>query len=137
MCLSEEEKQSLKIKARGAKTGPWVRNGFEIEDDAGGIAAICGFRQNGPTDVIGRWGFPAEMISTGDFIAAANPAVVLALLDEIAHWKKQAETQKEEEKTSTHGCTTCRYGSIFAKHWEIESACTTCNNKSHWTEEHE
>ena len=81
----------LRAKAQAATPGPWwaVDNSVwdaptppppESDDDAFG--EWCGWRRE---DVV--HGYRSNVEADVEFIAAANPAVVLALLDEIAHWR--------------------------------------------------
>jgi hypothetical protein len=76
---------ALRQKATGATPGPWTRTaeGWIVSPASGPDDA-----RGWPTDpVVGAWVDDGELrisLADADFIASANPVVVLALLDRLA-----------------------------------------------------
>ncbi|MBJ7371814.1 MAG: hypothetical protein JHD19_10250 [Pseudomonas sp.] len=71
----------LKRVAEAATSGPWERgDGNEVMVSEEGDEAYWSWEQAGPAQIHGSGNQP---IADADFIAAANPAAVLALIAEI------------------------------------------------------
>lgn len=94
--MSTVDKAKLRELAAKATAGPWGTDGLEVTADTREL--VCcgrgGYECCGDPDV---YGSADDVIATAShedcaaFIAAANPATVLALLDEIEALRKDAE----------------------------------------------
>ncbi|MEW7374559.1 ead/Ea22-like family protein [Pseudomonas putida] len=92
------DKERLKEKALAATPGPWVKS-YRTESHGTRILAILPGAQKQigmiKTDKRDPKHEAVDQANT-DFIEAANPAVVLALLDEIATLKKQLDSVEDD-----------------------------------------
>lgn len=88
--MTDEQMAALRAAAEKATPGPWNTNGYnenEVDANDGRIVAIC-FGPESHTE-------PAALANAA-YIALANPAAVLALLDRVA----AAEAQLERADTA-------------------------------------
>lgn len=80
--MSKVDKRALRELAEKATPGPWVRgNGNDVSVSESGDEAYWEWEEAGPAQFHDARGQQAS--ADADFCAAANPATVLALLDEI------------------------------------------------------
>ena len=76
--------EELERLAREATPGPWVsRRGFVMQPPEGMWETIIADTANG----IESENWAKEFVQNGEFIAAANPATVLALIARIREWE--------------------------------------------------
>ncbi|EOK7275008.1 ead/Ea22-like family protein [Escherichia coli] len=102
--MSKIDYQALREKAEKATSGVWSleygEEGFDGDDalihrEAAGYIPICRIEGAHPESGFDE-DFQMEQQANAEFIAAANPATVLALLDELeAAEKRNAELQSE------------------------------------------
>lgn len=86
------DKAKLKALAEAATPGTWERSdGNEVSVSHDGDEAFWCWEEAGPAQVHGGG---AQAVADADFIAAANPAAVLALLAELdsaqKHWQNDS-----------------------------------------------
>lgn len=96
--MSKIDYQALREKAEKATCGEWSleygEGWFDGDDalihrEAAGYIPICRIEGAHPESGFDE-DFQMEQQANAEFIAAANPATVLALLDEIDKWKQES-----------------------------------------------
>ncbi|HBB8303708.1 TPA: ead/Ea22-like family protein [Escherichia coli] len=105
--MSKIDYQALRAKAEKATCGEWSleygESRFDGDDalihrEAAGYLPICRIEGAHPESGFDE-DFQIEQQANAEFIAAANPATVLAMLDELeARSKRIAELEKSEEQ---------------------------------------
>ncbi|HIB8435653.1 TPA: ead/Ea22-like family protein [Escherichia coli] len=97
--MSKIDYQALREKAEKATSGVWSleygEGRFDGDDalihrEAAGYIPICRIEGAHPESGFDE-DFQMEQQANAEFIAAANPATVLALLDELEHYKSREE----------------------------------------------
>lgn len=97
--MSEINYQALRLAAENATCGEWSleygEGRFDGDDalihrEAAGYIPICRIEGAHPESGFDE-DFQMEQQANAEFIAAANPATVLALLDELKHYKSREE----------------------------------------------
>jgi len=98
------DEQKLRELAEDATQGPWVAEDWASKDSDGAID-VCGTSVMSPTALCGIFTVALEGDETNDvdYIAAANPSAILALLDELqslrserAAWLVSAENAEKD-----------------------------------------
>ncbi|HEA3576804.1 ead/Ea22-like family protein [Escherichia coli] len=108
--MSNIDYQALREKAEKATSGVWSLEYGEERFDAGdalihrevvGYLPICRIEGAHPESGFDE-DFQMEQQANAEFIAAANPATVLALLDELETAKKRIAEQEAEPVSQTY-----------------------------------
>lgn len=98
------DEQKLRELAEAATPGPWITEDWASKDSDGAIN-VCGTSVMSPKAVCGIFTVALEGDETSDvdFIAAANPAAIIALLDELQSllsertaWRVSAENAEKD-----------------------------------------
>lgn len=116
MTLTPELLAELRRKAETATPGPWEWQDGSLKSTglptAWGHETIldphnCAYPSETPSDALGSIGNVAEArkAETAEFIAAANPAVVLALLDRIGELEADRKTVAHELSCEVTACS--------------------------------
>lgn len=108
--MSKIDYQALRAKAEKATCGEWSleygEGRFDGDDalihrEAAGYIPICRIEGAHPESGFDE-DFQMEQQANAEFIAAANPATVLALLDELETAKKRIAEQEAEPVSQTY-----------------------------------
>lgn len=98
------DEQKLRQLAEAATPGPWITEDWASTDSDGAIN-VCGTSVMAPQALCGIFTVALEVDGTEDvdYIAAANPAAILSLLDELqalreerTAWRVTAENAEKD-----------------------------------------
>ena len=131
------DEQKLRQLAEAATPGPWITEDWAATDSDGAIN-VCGTSVMAPQALCGIFTVALEGDGTEDvdYIAAANPAAILALLDEFQTLRVTAENAEKDaakwkalccsqQVGHTHKCKACIFS--YTPDGEDEN-CPVCGS---------
>ncbi|MBB7148952.1 ead/Ea22-like family protein [Escherichia coli] len=138
--MSKIDYQALRAKAEKATCGEWSleygEGRFDGDDalihrEAAGYIPICRIEGAHPESGFDE-DFQMEQQANAEFIAAANPATVLALLDELETAKKRIAELKAEPVSQTYKLTFEQWLEQQHDKIDVDCGCVSTEMLMHW-----
>lgn len=138
--MSKIDYQALREKAEKATSGVWSLEYGEERFDAGdalihrevvGYLPICRIEGAHPESGFDE-DFQMEQQANAEFIAAANPATVLELLDELEAAKKRIAELEAEPVSQTYKLTFEQWLEQQHDKIDVDCGCVSTEMLMHW-----